>query len=168
MIHHFKKSERRKKTIWQRIKDFFQILFLYISNDPLIRIRFMPIFSIRKNISNKPKDQLARAGENEAAIFLKDNNYIILQQNVILPSGEIDIIAKDKNMLVFVEVKTRSSKKFGQPYEAVTPQKQKRLHKLAKQFINSLKLKNISYRIDIISIIWQKDATPEIKHIKFF
>jgi putative endonuclease len=126
----------------------------------------MPIHSTRKSTSNKPKDQLARAGESEAAIFLKENNYIILQQNVILPNGEIDIIAKDKNILVFVEVKTRSSNFFGQPYEAVTIQKQKRLHKLAIQFINSLKLKNINYRIDIVSIIWQKDSTPEIKHLK--
>ncbi|MDR1485018.1 MAG: YraN family protein [Planctomycetaceae bacterium] len=126
----------------------------------------MPILSTRKSTSDKPKDQLARAGENEAVEFLNNNNYIILQQNVILPNGEIDIIAKDKNTLVFVEVKTRSSNKFGQPYEAVTTQKQKRLHKLATQFINILKLKNINYRIDVISIVWKKNSTPEIVHIK--
>jgi putative endonuclease len=126
----------------------------------------MPIYATRKSISNKPKDELGRAGENEAVMFLQDNNYIILQQNIILTNGEIDIVAKDENTLVFVEVKTRSSKFFGQPYEAVTTQKQKRLHKLANQFINSLKLKNINYRIDVISITWQKNSTPEIKHFK--
>jgi putative endonuclease len=166
MEHHFKRLGRVKKTIWQRVKYFFRILFLYILNDPLIRIRFISILSTRKSVSRKFKDQLARAGEDEAVIFLMDLNYIILQRNVILFGGEIDIIASDGGVLVFIEVKTRSSKKFGQPYEAVTLQKQKRLHKLAKQFINSFKLKNINYRIDIISIIWQKNSTPEIKHIK--
>ncbi|MDR2346329.1 MAG: YraN family protein [Planctomycetaceae bacterium] len=168
MICNFKKVKRYTKSIWQRIKNFFNDLFLYFSNDPLLRIKFLSDLKIRKSISNKPKDQLARAGENEAVQFLKDNNYFILKQNVVLKDGEIDIIAKDKNknMLVFVEVKTRSSKIFGQPYEAVTPQKQKRLYNLAEQLIYLLKLKKVNYRIDVISILWEKNSTPEIIHIK--
>ncbi|MDR2763320.1 MAG: YraN family protein [Planctomycetaceae bacterium] len=166
MTRNFKKLKQSKKSIWQQIKNFLNDLLLYFSNDPLIRIKFLPSFTTRQSISHKPKDQLARDGENEAAQFLKNNNYIILKQNVILSGGEIDIIAKDKNTLVFVEVKTRSSKKFGQPYESVSPQKQKRLHNLAAQFIYSLKLKKINYRIDVVSILWQKNSAPEITHIK--
>jgi putative endonuclease len=152
--------------MWQLIKNFWQNLSRYFSNDPLIQISFSPICATRKSTSNNPKDQLARSGENEAEKFLRNKNYIILQRNVLLANGEIDIIAKDKNTLVFVEVKTRRSKKFGEPYEAVNPEKQKRLHKLALQFINSLKLRNINYRIDIISIILTPNTTPKIKHIK--
>jgi putative endonuclease len=166
MTHNFKKSKRSKKSIWRRIKNLLNELFLYFSADPLARIRFLPSQTIRKSVSDKPKDQLARAGENEAVQFLQDNDYVILKQNVILPNGEIDIIAKDKNTLVFVEVKTRSSTKFGQPYESISPQKQKRLHDLASRFIYSQNLPKVNYRIDVISILWQKNASPEITHIK--
>ncbi|MDR1478688.1 MAG: YraN family protein [Planctomycetaceae bacterium] len=152
--------------MWRWIKNFWQDFSRYFSSDPLVRISFSPIGTTRKSTSNNPKEQLARIGESEAEKFLRDNNYVILQRNIILSNGEVDIIAKDKNVLVFIEVKTRRSENYGKPYEAVTPAKQKRLHKLAVQFMNLLKLRNINYRIDIISIILPQNSEPQITHIK--
>ncbi|MDR2170795.1 MAG: YraN family protein [Planctomycetaceae bacterium] len=166
MVQNIKIVNQTKIPIWKKIKLVLNDLIAILLNDPLTRIKFIPAPKNLKNISNKPKDQLARAGEKEAEIFLINKNYNILQKNIRFQNGEIDIIAKDKNTLVFVEVKTRRSIIFGKPYEAVTKQKQKRLHKLANQFIKSLMLKKINYRIDVVSIVWKENTAPEITHIK--
>ena len=99
--------------------------------------------------------------EDEAINFLKKLKYIIIEQNFkLLPIGEIDIIAKDKNIFVFVEVKYRKTKAFGTPAEFVTKSKQKKIIKTALCYIKQNKIK-VDIRFDIISI-----CQTEIEHIK--
>ncbi|MDR1923818.1 MAG: YraN family protein [Planctomycetaceae bacterium] len=160
------RSPRPNRSFWKRVKKFLFDIFSCFSSDPLLRCRYFSVGEPRRVTSSKPKDILAQAGEDEAALFLQDIDYVILHRNVRFADGEIDIIAKDGSSLVFVEVKTRSSLKYGQPYEAINQKKQQRMHKLAIKFIRNLNLKKVNYRIDVISILWLKNLPPEIKHIK--
>lgn len=77
------------------------------------------------------KDDLGRRGEDLAAQFLSDAGYTIIDRNWRCPRGEIDLVARDGNDTVFIEVKTRSSTAFGHPFEAITTQKLARLKRLA-------------------------------------
>ncbi|MBI2031107.1 MAG: YraN family protein [Candidatus Levybacteria bacterium] len=79
----------------------------------------------------KIANKTARLGEEKACEFLKKNGYKIIERNFRKGYGEIDIIALDGDILVFIEVKTRSSDKFGEPLEAITYFKHKSLIKTA-------------------------------------
>lgn len=77
------------------------------------------------------KDDLGRRGEDLAAQFLVDAGYTVIDRNWRCPRGEIDLVARDGEDTVFVEVKTRSSTAFGHPFEAITAQKLARIRGLA-------------------------------------
>jgi len=83
-----------------------------------------------KSYRNKGK-----IGEEVALNFLKQNGYEILEQNYYYNHGEIDIIAKDGAVLVFLEVKSRRSTRFGEPEESVTPKKQELLRRTAEGYV---------------------------------
>lgn len=83
---------------------------------------------------------LGASGEQRAAEFLKEKGYKILGTNFSNKIGEIDIIAKDKEFVVFVEVKARSSKAFGLPSEAVNFHKQQKIRKVALSYLKSNKM----------------------------
>ena len=110
--------------------------------------------------------QLGAIGEKCAAQFLKNKNYKILEMNFSCCYGEIDIIAKDKNSIVFVEVKTRSSTNFGRGMEAVNFYKQQKLKKAALYYINKKTPVFSNIRFDVIDILIQNDQDIEIIHIK--
>ena len=116
------------------------------------------------SVSPKEKDVLGRAGEKAAADFLSKKGYKILQQNYLLPDGEIDIVAQDGQTLVMVEVKTRKSNNFGKPYEAVTEAKQRRMIKLARQFMFRFRVLRLPVRFDIVSITGTTPEDFEIEH----
>lgn len=103
-------------------------------------------------------------GEDIAAVFLKDKGYKIISRNYKTPIGEIDIIAKDGEILVFVEVKTRSDNSFGYPFEAVNAKKQQKLKNLALFYLKKQK-KNYPVRFDVLSIRIN-NSKKEIEHIK--
>ncbi len=92
-----------------------------------------------------------KCGEDIAAEFLKKKGYKIIERNYRNKIGEIDIIAKGKNDLVFVEVKTRRSDKFGTPSEAVTYYKKQRIVTCAKMYLMK-KPTNLNIRFDIIEV----------------
>jgi len=103
-------------------------------------------------------------GENIAADYLKEKKYKIIERNFRKGYGEIDIIATKNNILVFVEVKTRTSNQFGTPFEAITTYKLRTLTKTA-QFYKALNPKlPESLRIDAISV--SLDYKGNIKHIE--
>lgn len=91
-------------------------------------------------------------GEELAANFLKELGFKILERNYRIQGGEIDIVAKDKEILVFVEVKTRYSHKFGLPIESITPWKIRPLLKTALFYIQKIKWGEKPYRLDVISV----------------
>ena len=104
-------------------------------------------------------------GEKLAAEYLENLGYKILERNWRYSNiGEIDIIALDKNTLVFVEVKTRKSLNFGHPFEAIDEKKYNQVKLIAKAYILQSKNKYKTCRIDGISVILS--ASPKIDHIK--
>lgn len=112
-------------------------------------------------------------GEKLAAKYLKEKNYKILDTNFQNTRGrrlgEIDIIAKDGDCLVFVEVKTRERKKYFDtlPEENITNFKLLRLEKIAATYIRLKKMEDLDYRFDALSVWLDPDTkTAEIKHIE--
>lgn len=100
-------------------------------------------------MSNK---QTGNYGETLACEFLKKQGYKILERNFRIRGGEIDIIAKDKETLVFIEVKTRYSKEYGGPLESITPWKIRFLIRCSKFYMVKNKLYNVPLRIDAVSV----------------
>ncbi|OGD87616.1 hypothetical protein A2870_03000 [Candidatus Curtissbacteria bacterium RIFCSPHIGHO2_01_FULL_41_11] len=95
---------------------------------------------------------LGKYGEDLAANFLNTHGYKILERNFRIRGGEIDIIALEKNVLVYIEVKTRTSHKFGLPQEAITPHKIKFLERSAKFYRNARQNLPLAERIDVVTV----------------
>lgn len=116
-------------------------------------------------IKNKGRIIFGKAGEVRAADFLKKQGYKILARNYKTRLGEIDIIAQDKDALCFIEVKTRSSDKFGLPQEAVAWRKQGQMAKAALIFLKEKNLLNKKARFDIVALL-NGDNSGEFNLIK--
>ncbi|MCP3921941.1 MAG: YraN family protein [Desulfobacterales bacterium] len=102
---------------------------------------------------NRNKKQLLGSrGEKLACKFLKKNGYKILERNYRSRYGEIDIIAKDSDFIVFVEVKARRSVRFGSPKEAVNQRKQYKISIVALDYLKKHKIIEQKSRFDVVSI----------------
>jgi putative endonuclease len=109
-------------------------------------------------------NELGRQGEEIAAAYLLKQGYVILDVNWRAGRNEIDLIVKDKDFLVIVEVKSRQNDSFTEPEEAVTKEKQQALIRAANAYIFRKNI-NLETRFDIISIIHNKEET-RINHLK--
>lgn len=107
---------------------------------------------------------LGPKGEEIAVKHLKAKGFSILHRNYKTVLGEADIICKDGDTLVFVEVKARSSDAFGQPFEAVNHRKQEKLKKIALYYLKHQQIES-PVRFDIISII-SRNGKNEVEHIE--
>ncbi len=105
---------------------------------------------------------IAKIGESLAAKHLKARGCKILVQNYRAGRGEIDIIVRDGEFIVFVEVKTRRSLRFGLPQEAVTIQKQRQISKIALAYLQSHNLLDTPCRFDVIAI----HLSPQLELLK--
>lgn len=103
-------------------------------------------------MKNKEKIVTGKAGEGIAADFLIKNGYRICETNFRCPLGEIDIIAKEKGILVFVEVKTRKTEELGYPEQAVGIKKQRKMSQLALWYLQQKKLGDINARFDVVAV----------------
>lgn len=114
------------------------------------------------------KRRLGDLGENLTCRYLKKHGYKILSLHYQKRIGEIDIVAQDRdNTLVFVEVKTRTSKDFGPAQEAVNPLKQRKLIKTAQCYILENYKFEIPWRIDVIAVdLNNKERVGHIRHFK--
>jgi putative endonuclease len=110
-----------------------------------------------------PKD-LGRKGEELAVRFLLRRKYRILERNYRRRSGEIDIVARDGRILVFVEVKTRASDGYALPIESVGFRKQQRLRRLAEHYLAEHDFPDCDVRFDVISIV-DLGGRPRIEQI---
>ena len=110
--------------------------------------------------------QLAKFGEDKAAEHLKSQGYKILERNYKSKSGEIDIIAREKDTICFVEVKTRSSLDKGLPEEAIDLHKKHQLSKAALTYLKKNRILNYPARFDIVSIFKQDNGEYKIGVIK--
>lgn len=111
------------------------------------------------------RHDLGETGEDLAASALKKQGYKILARNYRTPLGEIDLIARHQKALVFIEVKTRTSDRFGAGRDAVHHGKQARLRKLADYYLKQKRLGEVEVRFDVVGILWQEDK-PQIEVIK--
>lgn len=99
-----------------------------------------------------------REGENMAANYLKKIGYKIVEKNYHCKFGEVDIIALDKEILTFIEIKTRSSRKHIPPEFTVTKRKQGKIKKTAEHYIGKHRITSRDCRFDIVAITMEKDA----------
>lgn len=108
---------------------------------------------------------LGRWGEDEAARYLQQQGMKVLQRNLKTPVGEIDILARKGRYLVFVEVKTRRSLKYGSPQEAVGAAKQRQILRAAQWYLSSRPVRLLQPRFDVISILRQGEDVA-IEHFQ--
>ena len=111
------------------------------------------------------RQQFGKSSENLAVWYLKKNGYKILEQNYRTQLGEIDIIAKEKKTIVFVEVKSRKSIRYGNPKWAVTLKKQHKISMVALQYLKSIRQTDARARFDVVAIISNRDQ-PQIEIVK--
>ena len=111
------------------------------------------------------RQQFGKESESLAVRYLKKNGYKILEQNYRNKLGEIDIIAKEKGVLVFVEVKARKTLFYGSPKWAVTPKKQRKISMVALYYLKSTKQTHVKARFDVVALSLTKD-NPGIEIIK--
>ena len=109
---------------------------------------------------------LGTSGEEIACRFLRNKGYTILQRNYRARSGEIDIVARIDSTIIFVEVKTRASGGFAQPWEAVGHRKRRKLVTVAKLYVEEHSIRDMDFRFDVISILWSSAGQPEIEWIQ--
>ena len=116
----------------------------------------------------KNRLKLGRVGEEEAVKFIRKQGYRILQTNFKTKTGEIDIIAEDKKVVAFIEVKTRTTGEYGSPLEAVNHHKQKKIVQVANQFLVQYRVENRECRFDIVAILapTEDPVTWELELIK--
>jgi putative endonuclease len=113
------------------------------------------------------RTNLGTRGEELAQRFLREKGYLILETNYRCPWGEIDIVAHDGNELVFVEVRTRRSTRYGTPEESLTAAKARHLVAAAEEYLQQRGDNSLGWRIDLISVRLGQDYRVErIDHLK--
>lgn len=110
--------------------------------------------------------ELGQIGEDLAANFLQGIGFVILDRNFRANRVELDIIARDKNTLVFCEVKTRRSMSHGYPAEAITALKLEHIRSAALGWMASHRMRFSGIRFDAVSVIYGSDGTSQITHLK--
>jgi putative endonuclease len=122
---------------------------------------------------SQTRQELGRWGESLAGDYLLKKGYSLIARNVRTPYGEIDLVAQQvsetdehETVTVFVEVKTRTSKTFGYPEEAITPRKQNNLISAAQHYLQEHPDLSDDWRIDVIAIERYSDRSPIINHFE--
>lgn len=111
------------------------------------------------------RHEIGKIGEDLAAKYIQSLGYTIIERNFAATQGEIDIVARDKKELVFIEVKTRTNTLYGRPIEAVNNPKKKHLISTAQYYLYSKHLENEFVRLDVIEV-YLNESTYKINHIK--
>ena len=112
-----------------------------------------------------PRQQYGEAGEALAARLLRKKGYKIIETNYRTPLGEIDLIARDGDAIVFVEVKARRSLHFGNPKGAVTPHKQRKISMVAQYYLKTTGQSQAKARFDVVAI-HSAAQPPEVEIIR--
>ncbi len=112
------------------------------------------------------RKKLGNRGEKIAANFLRKRGYRIIEKNYRSRLGEIDIVARENDSVVFVEVKTRRSTDFGLPEEALSYDKRRRLSKVAMGYLAHRRIEDINCRFDVVSILMDDKKVMKVKRIE--
>ena len=111
--------------------------------------------------------ELGAGGEDLACRYLRRQRYKILYRNFRGRSGgEIDIVCRDDDTLVFVEVKTRTSEDFGRPFEAIRRDQQRRISRGALAWLRMLDNPDILFRFDVVEVVMRERAKPRVELIR--
>ncbi|WP_270888618.1 YraN family protein [Pedococcus sp. 5OH_020] len=116
-------------------------------------------------LNGDPRRALGQYGERLAARYLRDCGLSILDRNWRCAHGEIDLVARDADCLVFCEVKTRRSERFGAPVEAVDRRKAARLRRLAAAWLQEHEVRPGRIRIDVIGILRPPQGPAVVRHL---
>ena len=114
----------------------------------------------------RAKDILGRSGEQAAAEYLESCGLRILDRNWRCAAGEIDIVAVERHALVVVEVKSRTSLRYGSPLEAVSRAKRARLRRLAAQWLAAHGIRFDQIRIDVLGLLRDGADGFTIEHVR--
>ena len=114
----------------------------------------------------RAKDAVGRYGENVAVRHLTDAGLQIIERNWRCPDGEIDIVASERGALVFCEVKTRSSVRYGTPAEAITRRKADRLRRLAYLWLQQHPGGWPEIRFDVVSVLRSAAGAAVVEHVR--
>ena len=119
-------------------------------------------------LSPNPKPfrfSLGDRGEVVACEFLRKKGYEVLEKNYKCTLGEIDVVARRRGRLAFIEVKTRTGTQFGTPQEAVDARKQEKLLQLAAWYLKAKKITDLPVSFDVVAVTWKEGRAPEVRLI---
>lgn len=114
-----------------------------------------------KKMHNK---NLGMRGEDAATKYLENKGYVILDRNWKCKLGEIDIVAKFEDVLIFVEVKTRTNIELGLPEDAVGPKKRRKYESLAAMYLQEHEYVDMAVRFDVVGLLVLKQDRAFIRH----
>ncbi|ACQ80779.1 protein of unknown function UPF0102 [Beutenbergia cavernae DSM 12333] len=114
----------------------------------------------------RAKDAIGAYGERVAGRWLEAEGLEVVERNWRCPDGELDLVARDGETLVFVEVKTRSSLAFGHPGEAVTRLKLARLRRLAARWLAEHDAHAREVRIDVVAVLRTRAGAARVEHLR--
>ncbi len=119
-------------------------------------------------LGDADKDEIGRLGEDLAAHFLRRQEMMrVLRRNFRAPQGgEVDIVCRHLEDLVFVEVKTRTSTDFGRPIDAVDAEKQRLIARGALEWVRLLHRRDIRFRFDVIEVVLKEGKRPDIQRVQ--
>lgn len=114
-----------------------------------------------------PRKMVGRRGEEVASLYLVEKGFVIVERNWHTRQGELDLVAQKENQLIFVEVRTTSSNRFGYGFQSVDHRKQQKVRRLALQYLQQRRLFHMSIRFDVISVLLNEQLIPvRIDHIE--
>lgn len=125
--------------------------------------------TVRRSVGPGPaahRRALGEFGEAYAARHLVAGGMVLLDRNWRCEAGEIDLVLRDGRTLVFCEVKTRTSTRYGNPLEAVTEQKAARLRRLAARWLAAHSLRPSDVRIDLVGVLVPRRGAPSLDHVR--
>ena len=125
----------------------------------------LPLFLIRKKLL-ADRALLGRWGERYCERYLRRKGFSCIARNFSINAGEIDLVMTDGDVLVFVEVKTRTSEEFSKAQDAVNYTKQKKMIITARSFIDKYRLGDKAVRFDVAAVILGEKGRPEMRHYK--
>jgi len=111
------------------------------------------------------KQLLGKEGERLAERYLKKKGYRLVERNYRCPAGELDLIALDRQVIVFVEVKTRTDDRFGGPLDSVHWRKQQSMIRAAQFFLSQQSLHHREARFDVVGVSFV-DQKPVVEHVQ--
>ncbi len=112
-------------------------------------------------------DAIGRLGEKLAKEYLKEHGYTIIESNYRSPDGEIDIVASKQGLLIFVEVRTKSSRTFGSPEESITRRKKQKLVAVSQHYLQNHDIQESSWRIDFMAVELNASGAPKrVEHFE--